>query len=50
MQGRDKKCIQILIRKLGEDDIILRCVLRKLDVGAWFGFIWLKIKSSGRFW
>jgi hypothetical protein len=27
--------------------IILRCIFRKWDVGAWTGSMWLRIETSG---
>jgi len=27
--------------------IILRCIFRKLDVGAWTGSSWLRIRTGG---
>jgi len=27
--------------------IILRCIIRKWDVGIWTGFIWLRIGTGG---
>jgi len=30
-----------------EGRIILRCIVRKWDVGAWTGLIWLRIGAGG---
>ena len=36
------------LEKQGVDGIILRWIFSKLDVGAWTGFIWLRIGTSSR--
>jgi len=53
----EERCMQVLVGKLRERDhlgdpgvdgrIILRWIFRKLDVGAWAGWSWLRIGTVG---
>jgi len=41
---RERDCLE----DTGVDGVlIIRCILRKWDVGAWTGFIWLRIGTGG---